>query len=127
MIQQHTNGANKAMRHFLRLKSLLSVQRRSLMLRLIIVAGWGGIFIGSPRFAFALYLVPFLSLITFCLLSPFPILLIALFLTGYMGSLPADGFSNTSILISTLMVWLAAIVALLVFRAVSRPAEIREQ
>src|SRR5258708_3726581 len=127
MIQEDTNLANSARRRILHVRSLLSLPRRLLLLRLIIVAGWGTMLIGIPRFPFALYLVPLLSLMTFCLLSPFPIILVALILTGYMDSLHAYGVTSLTPLISTLMVWLAAIVALFVLRTVSRPAEIREQ
>src|SRR5258708_11649921 len=124
MIQEDTNLANSARRPFLHVRSLLSLPRRLLLLRLIIVAGWGAIFIGIPRFPFALYLMPLLSLITFCLLSPFPIILVALALTGYMDRLHVEGVTSSTPLISMLMVWLAAIVALMVYCIVSRPAEI---
>jgi len=120
-----TNPSGQLRRHLLPIKSYFASQRRSFLLRLVVIAAWGAIFIAIPRVPFVLYFVPCLALITFCLLSPFSIILAVLFLTAYINDSPVNGFSDPSVLLSTLLVWLAVTIALTARYLIRSPTEIR--
>ena len=94
-----------------RMSSAHQPSRVAQAFRVMLLILWGVTFVGAHWVATCLYLVPLLALITFSLLSPFPVVVGALFLSGYLDGSPVDPMSGTLKLLLIGATWLAALVA----------------
>src|ERR1041385_8788710 len=73
---------------------------------------WCATFAAVHSLAFSLYVVPLLALITFFLLPSFPVVVTALFLSGYLDGISTDAIPQALRLLLIGAIWLAVLVAL---------------